>query len=74
MMTLDHRYLRKVDCSSFVKSPPLALALPRVFLQWPLRVQTRQTRQAIRAFKQYFFLNMMSMFLTVTAVVVNTLL
>ncbi len=57
---LFHRYLRKVDCSSFVLCWLLPLALPKVFLQQPLTVLTGQTRQAVYAIKQSIF-NMMSM-------------
>jgi hypothetical protein len=32
LIYLEHRYLRKVDCSSFVMCLLLALAFPRVFL------------------------------------------
>jgi hypothetical protein len=52
---LKHRYLRKVDCSSFLTCPLLALTLPRVFLQWPLTVLTKQTRQAVCANNQPIF-------------------
>jgi hypothetical protein len=55
-----HRCPRNVYCSSFVMCLLLALALPRVFLLWPLRVLTRQTRQAVNAISSLFF-NMMSM-------------
>ncbi len=57
---LGHRYLRKVDCSSFVMCPLLQLALPRIFLQQPLTVLIRQTSQVVRAINQSI-LNMMSM-------------
>ncbi len=57
---LYHRYLRKVDCSSFVMCPLLPLALPRIFLQQPLTVLTRQTSQVVHAINQSIF-NMMSM-------------
>jgi hypothetical protein len=39
--------------------PLLVLALPRVFLQWPLTVLTRPTRQAVLAINQSIF-NVMS--------------
>jgi len=39
----------------------LALAFQSLFLQWPLTVLTRQTRQTVLAIKQSMFLNMMSM-------------
>jgi hypothetical protein len=32
-LDINHRYLRKIDCSSFM-CPLQALALPRVFLWW----------------------------------------
>jgi hypothetical protein len=51
----SHRHPRKVDCSSFVMCLQLLLALPRFFLQWPLTVQTRQTRKAVRAINQSIF-------------------
>jgi hypothetical protein len=50
-----HRYLRKVDCSSFVLCLLPALALPRVFLRQPLNVLTRQTRQAVCVINQSIF-------------------
>jgi hypothetical protein len=40
--------------------PLLAMALPRVFLRWPLTELTRPTRQAILAINQSIF-NVMSM-------------
>jgi hypothetical protein len=49
------RYLRKVDCSSFVLCLLLALPLPSAYLQQPLRVVTRQTRQAEHAINQSIF-------------------
>jgi hypothetical protein len=55
-----HRYLRKVDCSSFVMCTLLALPLPRAFLQQPLTVLTRQTRQVVISINQSI-INMMSM-------------
>jgi hypothetical protein len=57
---LLHRYLRNLDCSSFVMCLLLALALPRVLLQQPLTVLTRQTMQAVHAIYQSIFY-MMSM-------------
>jgi hypothetical protein len=44
VFTIDHRYLRKIDCSSFVMCLLLALVLPRIFLQ---QTQTRQIRQTV---------------------------
>jgi hypothetical protein len=44
--------LRKVDCSSFVMRLLLALPRPRAFLQRPLTVQIRQTRQAVCAINE----------------------
>ncbi len=52
---LKHRYLRKVDCSSFVLCPLQALDLSRVFLQQSLTVLTRQTRQGVCANNQPIF-------------------
>jgi hypothetical protein len=48
-LVLDHRYLRKADCSSFDTCLLLALPLPKSFLCQPLTVLTRQTRQAVHA-------------------------
>ncbi len=56
----NHRYLRKVDCSSFVMCPPQALSLPGVFLWQPPTVLTKQTRDAVDAINQSIF-NVMSM-------------
>jgi len=42
----NHRYLKKEDCSSFVMCPLLVLPILRAFLQRPLTVLTKQTRQA----------------------------
>ncbi len=47
-----YRYVRKVDCSSFVMCRLLALALPSLNLWRPLRVLTRQIRQAVCAINQ----------------------
>ncbi len=55
-----HRYLRKVDWSSFVMCLLQVLALTGVFLWQPLTVLNRQTRQAERVINQSIF-NMMSM-------------
>jgi hypothetical protein len=55
-----HRYLRKAECSSFIMCLLLVLPLPRVFLQEPQTVLTRQSRQAVCAINQSIF-NMMSM-------------
>ncbi len=52
----NHRYLRKVDCSSFVMCRLLALPLRRPFLRWPPTVLARQTRQAVCAINQSIFL------------------
>ncbi len=49
---IEHRYIRKLDCSSFVKCLLLALPLPRAFLQLPQIVLNRQTRQAVCAINQ----------------------
>ncbi len=51
-----HRYVRKVDYSSFVMPLLLVFALPRVFLWQPQIVTTRQTWQAIRAINQSIFI------------------
>ncbi len=53
--SLSHRYLRKVDCSSFVMCQLLALPLPRAFLRQQLTVLTRQARQAVHAINQSIF-------------------
>ncbi len=45
----------KVDGSGFVMCLLLALGLPRAFLQQPLTVLTRQTRQAVCAINQSIF-------------------
>ncbi len=50
-----HRYLRKVDSSSFVLCPLQALPLPRAFLQQPLTVLTTQNSQAVRATNESIF-------------------
>ncbi len=60
---LDHRYLRKVDCSSFVMCPLLVLPFQRAFLRQPLAALTRQTMQAVSAINQPIF-TMMSMIQT----------
>ncbi len=49
---MSHRYLRKV----IVICVLLELSLPRAFLQWPIRVPTRQTRQAVFAINKSIFL------------------
>jgi hypothetical protein len=51
-----HRYLRKVDWSSFVMCPLLALALAKAFLQWPQTTLTRQTRQVVHAINRSIFI------------------
>jgi len=51
----DHRYLRKVDCSSYVMHPLLVLALSMVFLMQPLTVLTRQKRQVVCAINCLLF-------------------
>ncbi len=56
LIYLEHRYLRKVDCSNFVMCLLLALALNIVFLLRPLTELTRQTRQAVHAIKESNFL------------------
>jgi hypothetical protein len=45
----NHRYIRKIDCSSLVMFPLIVLPHPRAFLWRPLTVLTRQTRQAVPA-------------------------
>ncbi len=59
-LAANHRYLRKVDCSSFVLSHATSACSSKRFLQRPLTVLTGQTRQAVRAINQYIF-NVMSM-------------
>ncbi len=56
----SHRYLRKVDCSSFVMCPLLVLALPGVFLLRPLTVPTRHKGRWYVPLSSLFF-NTMSM-------------
>ncbi len=53
--SLTHRYQKNIDCLSFVVCPPLAPHLRRHFLQWPLTVLIRQTRQAVQAINQSIF-------------------
>ncbi len=60
-----HRYLRKVDSSSFVLCQQLALPPPRAFLWQPLTVLTRQTRQTVCAINQSIFLRCLWLMLTV---------
>ena len=50
-----HRYLRKVDWSSFFTCPLLALPLPKAFLQWPPTVLTRYARHSVIAIIQSIF-------------------
>ena len=53
-----HRYLKNIDCSSFVMCPLLAPHLQRHFwLFWlqPITVLMRQTRQAVCAINQSIF-------------------
>jgi hypothetical protein len=53
---------KKSRLLKFCCVPLLGLALTRAFLQQPLAVLTRQTRQAVHAFNQsVYFFNMMSM-------------
>ncbi len=56
-LCICHRYLRKVDCSSFVMCPLLVLPLPRAFLQRLLTILTRRMRQALCVTNQSIFLN-----------------
>jgi hypothetical protein len=60
---LAHRYLRKVDCSSFVMCPFLALVLPSIFLWQSLTVLTRQTRQGVCAIIQSNFSDLFTFWL-----------
>ncbi len=55
MLGSIHRYLRKVDCSSFVMHQLLALAFQKVFMWWPLTALTRKTRQSVHAINQSIF-------------------
>ncbi len=55
-VTSFHRYLWKVDCSSFAMCLLLVLPLPRAFLRWPLRALIRQTRWAVCAINQSIFI------------------
>ncbi len=56
----NHRYIKNIDCSSFVLCVLLAPHLPRAFFFFLLQplttVPTRQTRQAVRAINQSIFL------------------
>ncbi len=50
-----HRYLKKIRLLKFVVCRLLALPFPRAFLQLPLTVLTRETRQAVCAIKSLSF-------------------
>jgi hypothetical protein len=59
MFGLTHRYLKNIDCLSFVMCPQQAPHLPRAFLAFllqPLTVLIRQTRQVVCASNQSIFL------------------
>ena len=57
---ITHRYRKsKIDCLRFVTRPLLAPAFQGfffIFLWWPLTVLRKQTRHAVRAFKQSIIL------------------
>ncbi len=67
LLCSNHRYLKKVDYSSFVLCPQAALALPRDYFWQPETVLTRQTREAVSAINQSIFI-VMSMVLTIGTV------
>ncbi len=55
----NHRYWKsKIDCLRFVMCPLLARSFKTsfTFLWWPLTVLMKQTRQAVRTFKQSILL------------------
>ncbi len=52
----SHRYLKKSRFREIVMCWLLVLPFPRAFLQWPLTVLTRETRQAVHAINQSIFL------------------
>jgi hypothetical protein len=56
VLCINHRYLKKVDCSSFVMCPLLTLPFQRAYLRQPLTVLTRQISQGVRAINQSIFL------------------
>jgi hypothetical protein len=51
-----NRYLKKSRLLKFVMCWLLALPFPEAFLQWPLTVLTRETKQAVRAINQSIYL------------------
>ncbi len=51
-----NRYLKKSRLLKFVMCQLLALPFPGAFLQWPLTVLSRETRQAVRAINQSIYL------------------
>jgi hypothetical protein len=53
---LAHRYQKKGRLLKIVMCGQLALPFPRAFLQQPLRVLTRETRQTVQAINQSIFL------------------